>query len=126
MQQMPNSRAQGNQLESLAADFLVQQGCKIIQRNFSCKLGEIDIIAKDKNVLCFVEVRYRKRASHGGAIASVDKKKQHKIIRTADFYLQINKLTHKVACRFDVLAIQNNFNAASSQWIKQAFDASTN
>lgn len=122
-----NTREQGNQLEDFAVNQLIKSGCKIIQRNFQCKLGEIDIIAMDGNILIFVEVRYRKQQTYGGAMLSVDQKKQRKIINTANFYLQKNQLTNKKVCRFDVFAIQGKIQSDLSKpdynWIKQAFDA---
>ena len=120
---MFNKREFGAELEMFAAKQMETQGCRIIEKNYSCKLGEIDIILQDKETLVFVEVRYRKQNKFGGAIASVDNKKQRKIIKTASLYLQSNKLTDKVACRFDVFAIQGNFSNLSYNWVKDAFAA---
>ncbi len=118
-----SKRALGDELEKFAEKELVRHGCKIIERNFQCKLGEIDIIAKDKQHLIFVEVRYRKSDHFGGADVSVDLKKQQKLIRTASLYLQKNKLTNKVPARFDVMAITGNINKPDYNWIKDAFGA---
>jgi len=118
-----NKREFGNQLEQFASEQLNQKGCEIIATNFQCKLGEIDIIAKDGNSLVFVEVRYRKQNTFGGAGASVDQKKQTKIIKTASFYLQQQNLTNQVACRFDVFAIEGNPQRMTYNWIKDAFSA---
>ena len=118
-----NKREFGNQLESFACQQIKKHGCSIEQTNFNCKLGEIDIIAKDKDTLVFVEVRYRKLNAYGGAIESVDTKKQGKIIKTASLYLQQHKLTNKVACRFDVFAIEGDPQRLNYNWIKDAFRA---
>ncbi len=119
-----NKKETGDLLESFAQKTLKAMGHKIIQRNFSCKLGEIDIILNDGNTLVFMEVRYRQQQAFGGATASVDKKKQNKLIRTASFYLQEKSLTNKVCCRFDVFAIEGNLSNPSYNWIKSAFTAS--
>lgn len=118
-----NSREFGTQLEAFALQQLQQQGCTLVESNFQCKLGEIDLIVRDNSNLVFVEVRYRKQNTHGGADASVDRRKQNKLIRAASFYLQSKKLTNKVACRFDVFAIQGNLASLNYNWIKDAFAA---
>ena len=116
-----NKREFGEQLESFAQTTLKKSGCKIVETNFLCKLGEIDIILKDQNTLVFVEVRYRKNASFGGALESVDYKKQQKIIKAAQLYLVENKLSNTMPCRFDVFAIEGPLNRLKYQWIKNAF-----
>ncbi len=118
-----NKRDFGNKFESFAREKIEQAGCRIIATNYACKLGEIDIIAKDKEHIIFVEVRYRKTAAYGGAIASVDYKKQQKIIKSASLYLQQNKLTNKAMCRFDVFAVTGQTNNLHFEWIKDAFNA---
>ena len=118
-----NKREFGGQLETFACDRLKQKGCRIVAVNFECKLGEIDIIAEDDTTLVFVEVRYRKQNKFGGAIESVDFKKQSKIIKTAQFYLQQHQLTNKVACRFDVIALEGDPQRLAFNWIKSAFTA---
>ena len=87
-----NRRECGFKLEQIAEEKLRCLGCDIIERNFSSKLGEIDIILKDGDILVFLEVRYRKSNNFGGASSTVDSKKQAKLIRTANYYLQLNKL----------------------------------
>lgn len=113
----------GNKFESFAQHELIKHGYKIISLNYQCKLGEIDIIAKDKGVIVFVEVRYRNSSRFGGAIASVNHKKQLKLIRTASLYLQKHQLTNKIQARFDVFAITGDSNNLTYHWIKNAFDA---
>jgi putative endonuclease len=116
-----NKREFGENLEKLAAQQLVQQGLKIVAENYLCKMGEIDIIARDNQDLVFIEVRYRKSEAYGGSLASVDKKKQHRVILAASHYLQKHKLTNKIACRFDVIAITGSLNQLRYNWIKGAF-----
>ncbi|MCW8880364.1 MAG: YraN family protein [Kangiellaceae bacterium] len=116
-----NKREFGGQLETFARKQLKKAGCKIVETNFSCKLGEIDIIVRDQQTLVFVEVRYRKNANFGGASASVDRKKQSKLINTANFYLQKHNLGNKEKCRFDVVALQGSPERLEFRWIKNAF-----
>ena len=118
-----NKRQFGSEFEAFASQQLKLLGCKIIETNYLCKVGEIDIIARDKDNLVFVEVRYRKQKTYGGAVASVDLKKQKKLIKAASFYLQNNNLTNKVSCRFDVFAVEGSLDKPTYNWIKAAFDA---
>ena len=90
--------------EDRAADYLCQQGMKIIERNFRTPVGEIDIIARHKSVLLFVEVKTRRSNAFGTPQEAVGPRKQRQIIRTAQWYLQNNKNT-KLQPRFDVVAI---------------------
>ncbi len=101
-----NNRRQGNDFEVLAADYLKRQGFRILQQNFYCKMGEIDIIAKDKSYLVFVEVKYRKTTSKGAAAEAVSFNKMRKISRVADFYMYSHKVSPDTSVRFDVIAIE--------------------
>lgn len=94
----------GHQGEALAQKYLKKQGYKIIDTNFSCKSGEIDIIAKDNGVLVFVEVRSKTKTDYGSPIDTIDAKKQQKIKKTAQQYL-LQLKTEDIYCRFDVVAI---------------------
>lgn len=116
-----NKREFGSQLETFAKTILLKEGCKIVQLNYQCRLGEIDIIIKDGNTLVFVEVRYRKHAMFGGAVASVDYRKQQKLIKAAQQYLVENKLTNNTICRFDVFAVEGPIDRLEYEWIKNAF-----
>lgn len=81
-------------------------------------MGEIDLIMKDKELLVFVEVRYRHDPDYGHGIETITRTKINRIIRTAEFYLQQKNLNNKVFCRFDVIGI----NAAKKiLWLKDAF-----
>ncbi|WP_185964490.1 YraN family protein [Aliikangiella marina] len=113
----------GSEIEALVCEYLTQQGCSIIETNFLCKLGEIDIIASYDKTLIFVEVRYRKKSGFGGAAESVNFKKRQRIINTAQFYLQQNKLTNKTQGRFDVFCVEGNGQRMQYNWIKDAFSA---
>jgi putative endonuclease len=109
--------------EEVALQFLKKNGLSFIERNFRCKLGEIDLIMKDpcfqnKPYLVFVEVRYRTNPYYGSGLESIHEGKIKKLQRTAQFYLQKKKWTDKVFCRFDVISLSNSTDV---QWIRSAF-----
>jgi putative endonuclease len=110
----------GSQAENLALQHLLKQGLKLVERNYHCRGGEIDLIMLDKASLVFVEVRYRKSASFGSALESVNHAKQKRIIHTAQHYLQ--RQQSKNSCyRFDVIAISPKEHSAEINWLKDAF-----
>lgn len=112
----------GKQSEQLAAAYLVQNGLTIVESNFHCRFGEIDIIAKDAEVIIFVEVKYRNDISYGGAISAISPSKQKKIKKSARIYLQQHALNeYNTACRFDVIAMQGQLNAPDITWLTNAF-----
>ena len=78
-----STKDSGQQGEDIALAFLLKKGFKLIQRNFRSRAGEIDLIMQNENSLIFVEVRYRSSNKFGGALYSVDKKKQSKLIKCA-------------------------------------------
>src|SRR4051812_24716157 len=108
----------GAMAEELAATFLQKQGLVIQAKNYRCKLGEIDLIMQQADTLVFVEVRLRTHVAFANAAESVTIRKQQKIVKTAQFYLQQHQLTDKVNCRFDVVAFGDN---KIPEWIKDAF-----
>ncbi len=90
--------------EDVAVSYLKKNGYKIVERNFRCVLGEIDIVAYDGKTLVFVEVRTRKSRQFGSPISSVSYRKQKKLISLANFYIKKHRLFDKPA-RFDVVGI---------------------
>ncbi len=115
----------GDEFEATAAAMVCQQGLDILARNFSAKTGEIDIIARDGDYLVFLEVRARSNPHFLSAAASVDRRKQLRIIRTAQVFLKRNRQWAHLPCRFDVIAFeprQSNLNVPG-QWIRSAFTA---
>lgn len=112
-----SAQQQGRESEDQAQHYLCQHGLSIIEENFRCKCGEIDLIMRDGDTLVFIEVRYRKSNIFGGALQSIGTNKQRRIRQTAMFYLQQHRLFEKTAARFDVLAMSAN----DIQWIKGAF-----
>ena len=109
---------QGRQAEQQACNFLQAQGLRLVEKNYRCRHGEIDLIMRDGEGLVFVEVRYRHGGSFGGALASIDVRKQRKLISTALHYLQARR--QRCSARFDVIAIGAN---SRIDWIPNAFDA---
>lgn len=112
----------GNIGESIAENYLIKNGYIILDKNFSCKIGEIDIIAKDNNIINFVEVKSRYGDLYGSPGESVTFKKQYKIYKTAQLYILKKKL-NRFYFRFDVIEIAfNTFNDDYSiKLIKDAF-----
>ncbi len=109
----------GVQAEMRAEKFLQQQGLITQVKNYRCKLGEIDLIMTHNNDLIFVEVRLRSHSQFANAAESVTIRKQTKIIKAAQRYLQERQLTETANCRFDVIAFSDNISPP--EWIKNAF-----
>ncbi len=116
---------QGEDAEKACCKFLRSQGLKLIDKNFSCRQGEIDLIMLDKSVLVFVEVRFRKNDRFGGGLASITPAKQQKLRKTAELYLQKN--TRYENARFDVVSMSKNTQTKHNKqqycfdWITNAF-----
>lgn len=127
------SKSLGKQAEDIAYRYLKTQGLFLVTRNYTCRLGEIDLIMQDQDMLVFIEVRYRKQHQFGHSLETVDIHKQTKLIKTAEHYLQSNLELAETPCRFDVLSITSEkslplhkFNtshlySAQVEWIKNAF-----
>ncbi|MBI3039451.1 YraN family protein [bacterium] len=91
--------------EEMAFNFLQAKGFKIIKRNYRSRWGEIDIIAKDKEFLVFVEVRAKTKSIHGHPLETITLRKQNQVIRMAKEYIAFNGIPDSLPCRFDVIAI---------------------
>ena len=114
-------RATGNFAEELALQFLRTHKFQFVARQFSCKMGEIDLIMKDKKTLVFIEVRYRQNTAYGEPFESITRPKQRKLIRTALFYLKYRAWTRHFSARFDVISITGNQLTPKITWIPNAF-----
>jgi putative endonuclease len=99
-----NKQQRGAEAERDAAALLIAAGYEILERNFRCKAGELDIIARDGDVLVFVEVRSRSDDGHGHAVEMVGRTKQRRVVRVARHYLAVAAPRFE-RCRFDVIAI---------------------
>jgi len=113
----PRHLIEGNAAEALAAAFLQKKGLKLIERNFRCTYGEIDLIMRDGKTLVFIEVRLRSNAGFGGAAMSINQSKQQKLRRTAELYLQAYGDS---ACRFDAV-LMSKIDSNAVEWIQDAF-----
>jgi putative endonuclease len=111
----------GAQGEDTALAYLEKAGLKLVQRNYRCKAGEIDLVMLDRKVLALIEVRYRSDAAFGGAVASVTSKKQQRLINAAGFLILGRSDLRRYSIRFDVLAIDRSISQANIEWIKDAF-----
>jgi putative endonuclease len=111
------AKAQGKLAEALVADYLQLRGLRLIERNYSCRLGEIDLILADGPALVFAEVRLRRNRDYGGAAASITAAKRQRILRAARHYLSGRP---EQPCRFDVVLL-DALEPARIEWIKDAF-----
>ena len=109
--------------EDLACSELRRSGLRIVERNFRCRGGEIDIIAEDGGVVVFVEVKERRSASHGTAVEAVTPLKRHRLLRAAHLYAAQNGLSDS-PLRFDVVAIDWGAEGASIRHERGAFGES--
>lgn len=119
---MYNKRTIGSQQEQFAADYLVEHGYRIIEKNFFARHGEIDIIAKDEAYLVFVEVKYRTNTKNGLPEEAVSRRKQQSIIKAATYYLYRHGISFDTPCRFDVVVVLKD----TITLYKNAFDISDN
>ena len=110
----------GAQAERWTAEYLQHQGLKLVEQNYRSRFGEIDLIMQDGDTMVFVEVRLRSNADFGGAAASIDQRKQLRLIRTAQQYLA--GLPRTPPCRFDVV-LMVDAQGRDAQWLKNAFGA---
>jgi putative endonuclease len=114
----------GRSAEDVAADFLTEHGLTVLLRNYRRRGGEIDLVARDGDELVIVEVRTRSSEEFGGAAASVDGWKQHKIIRAATQLLQQRQDLAQLRARFDVIVVRGiDAGRPTVEWLKQAFEA---
>jgi len=111
----------GKEGEKIAAAYLKKNGYRIIEINFRCPIGEIDIVAKEKNDLVFVEVKTRKSIDLGYPEQAVGIRKQKKMSQLALWYLQKRKIADTNA-RFDVVAVTLIPEKNEVRLIKNAFD----
>ena len=112
-----NKRKTGQEQEAKAACFLKTQGYQILEQNYRCKRGEIDLVAREGQYLVFVEVKYRKNNKKGGAAAAVSTAKQKTISRVADYYMKVHGICADQSVRFDVVA----FDGEEMELIRDAF-----
>lgn len=105
---MENRRKTGAEYERKTAEYLERLGWKLLERNYRCRTGEIDLIARDGRTLVFVEVKYRRSRAYGNPAEAVDGRKQYTICRVSDYYRMTHGISEDQPCRFDVAAIEGD------------------
>ena len=117
---MFSRKQQGDSAEQAACDHLRKNGLVVVQKNFRCRFGEIDIIAQDGETLVFVEVRLRNNRRFGSGAESVNHRKQQRIIQTASLYLAKHSQC-ELPCRFDVIEAAEREGTYHLNWLPNAF-----
>ena len=116
--------ASGQQAEDQALKVLQQHGLRLLQRNYRCPQGELDLVMEDGEALVIVEVRYRRERGFGSAAESVGASKQHKLLLATQHLLQRDARLRRKPLRFDVFAItEQRGGDIDSEWIRDAFRA---
>ncbi len=116
---MINNRETGTKYENRAAEYLELNGYQILNKNFRCKIGEIDLIARKEQYLCFIEVKYRSDTKKGFPAEAITPTKIRRITKTAQFYMLTHHLSPDLPCRFDAVVILGD----RIELIQNAFDA---
>ncbi|QRK06149.1 YraN family protein [Archangium violaceum] len=112
----------GDEGEEVAVRFLEQQGYRVRARNYSCRHGELDVVAEHGETLCFVEVRMRSTAVWGDPSHTVSFSKQRKVVKAALHYLAVHRLRDRML-RFDVISVVGRGERATVEHLPGAFDA---
>jgi putative endonuclease len=115
------SQLTGLYFEKLALKHLKKHKLKLVQQNYHCRLGEIDLIMQDKDCLVFVEVRFRNNSDFGDGLDTVNLSKQRKLTLTAQHYLLQAGLYENTPVRFDVISISKQNSKPKLVWVKNAF-----
>jgi putative endonuclease len=120
------TRGTGARCEDIACAHLASAGLILVERNFNCRYGEIDLIMRERDVVVFVEVRYRRgagaRGGFGDGIDSVSAAKRAKLARAAAVFLSMHPRLANQTCRFDVVAIAGDTASPALDWCRNAFD----
>ena len=103
-----NKRVTGSRYEIYAAAYLEERGYRILEKNYRCRAGEVDLIGQNGRYLVFIEVKYRKDSRAGAPEEAVNRQKQERLTRTARWYLTVRGLAADTPCRFDVVAVEGN------------------
>ncbi len=119
---MSDDGRRGTAGEDLACQHLRRQGFVILERNYRCRTGEIDVVARDEDTLVFVEVKERGDASHGGAVEAVTGPKRRRVIRAAQHWAAVHHESES-RVRFDVVAIDHAPEGPTIRHERGAFDA---
>ena len=117
-------RTVGKAGEEAAVQYLLQRGYHILQRNYRCRFGEIDLIAQDGSTLAFIEVKTRRSQKFGPAAAAVTLQKQRHLVKASQVYLIRERKAYEL-CRFDVVTIELDALTPHIELIKNAFQAAS-
>ncbi len=120
---LTSKRLAGDRFEQQACEALVRAGLSVITRNFNTRFGELDLVMRDGAAVVFVEVRFRRSLRFGGAIASVTRTKQARLIRAAQCFLIAHPVHARRPCRFDVVGFHGEGSSEDMQWLRAAFEA---
>jgi putative endonuclease len=118
----PGVNKLGEAFEALACRHLQAAGLDLLARNFATRFGELDLVMRERDVLVFVEVRYRARTGFGDGAASITAGKQAKLATAAEQFRQSRPDLAALPCRFDVVAMTGNAKAPTIDWLRGAFD----
>jgi putative endonuclease len=119
---MGSKRDAGTMWESMAEAHLHQSGLRTLARNFTCRLGEIDLVMAERDCTVFVEVRFRRNAEHGDGAATVGAGKRAKLLRAAQVWLLAHPQRATQPCRFDVIGCSGTPQVPQFDWIRNAFE----
>jgi putative endonuclease len=111
----------GEVAERRAEAFLADRGLRLVERNYRCRSGEIDLVMEERGVMVFVEVRYRRSSAFGSAAETVTPAKQRRIVSAAQHFLLRRRPYRERPCRFDVLAVSGE-GERSIDWLRNAFE----
>ncbi len=121
---MNQNQSKGQHYECLAKNYLLESGLSLLKQNYRCRFGEIDLIMCDQEVLCFIEVKFRKNQAFGGAASAIPRQKQKKIVKSALVFISENRKLAQRSMRFDAFLVQQQENSDHSvNWIQSAFYA---
>lgn len=116
------TREIGNLGEDFTADFLVKKGCRILERNFTIRGGEIDIIAQKGDIIHFIEVKSRKKAPLSSGAEAITKTKISHIVKAANAYISLHEI--ELSCIFDVAIVEiDDGSVTDFKYIQRAFNA---
>jgi putative endonuclease len=118
----PDVNKLGEAYEALACRHLQAAGLDLLARNFATRFGELDLVMRERDVLVFVEVRYRARTGFGDGAASITAGKQVKLATAAEQFRQSRPDLAALPCRFDVVAMTGAPSAPRIDWLRGAFD----
>lgn len=119
----PADRQQdGMTAECLALGHLEAAGLRLLKRNFRARTGEIDLVMRERDLIIFVEVRYRRNHRFGSPLETVDARKQRKLVNTACLFMQKYDPSGRMRYRFDVIGISGELHTTPAvQWVPAAF-----